>query len=166
MNAPIKTDEGITIRSLAREELNANEGDVRKAIDALTARLAADKRLMREVVADAVVIASETLVQHKMRDDRAAVVLSATRAKNGVIALANGLRSAILDFPLAGGIKLREASPDQVMQQVERYDSIGRDVMHKARWLQLIAQGVPRNKKIGEVITDERAQQLWDEASK
>ena len=87
MNAPIKTDEGITIRSLAREELNANEGDVRKAIDALTARLAADKRLMREVVADAVVIASETLVQHKMRDDRAAVVLSATRAKNSTASL-------------------------------------------------------------------------------
>ncbi len=165
MNAPLSIKEAVSIRSLAKEALADNNGDIVKAIDTLAERLVKDRKLMREIVSEAVMIASETMVRYGMRSDRSAIVLSATRARNGVIDLANGLRAALLDFPLSSGLRLRDATPDQVSEQIVRYDAIGRDVLHKSRWLSLIVQSVPRNKKIGSVITDQRAQELWEASS-
>jgi len=166
MNAPAKIEEQVSLRALARQALKDAGGKTKLAIDALTAQLMNDKRLMREVVAEAVVIASDDLVQHSMRATREAVVVSAAKARNGVAALANGIKFSILDFPLAGGVKLRDATPAEVTEQIDRYEAIGRDVTHKARWLRLVVQGVPRDRRIGDVISDERAQELWNEASK
>lgn len=164
MNTIAKVD--LSLRALARTALEQCGGNTAEATDAVAEILANDKRLARSVAAEAIALASYELVQHRMRDNRSAVVLSANRSRDGVAALANGIRAALLDFPLAGGMKLRDATPDEVTEQIDRYDAIGRDVSHKAKWLRLIVQSVPRNKLIGEVISDDRAQELWNEASK
>lgn len=156
----------ISIRSLAREALRDSDGRTKEAIDLLTKRLAEDKRLMREVVADAIVLASTDLIEGAMRDTRASVTYSASQARAGVVALANGIKFSILDFPLAGGVKLRDASPTQLKEQIDRYDAIGRDVTHKARWLRMVAKAVGNNPRVGDALDDDRAQQLWNEATK
>lgn len=167
MNAVLRLhDEEISLRSIARQALRDSSGKTKEAIDALVKRLQADKRLMREIVTQAIVTASTDLVEHQMRSDRQAVVVSAARARDGVMALANGIKFSILDFTLAGGLKLRDATPPQVNESIRRYESISRDVSQKARWLRLIVKGVPMDKRVGDVITEERAQELFDEASK
>ena len=167
MNAPVKIEEKNTLRGLARQALKAAGGDTKLAADALSEQLENDKALFRGIVADAVVIASYIFVEETMRSRRHTIANGAHRATRAdAEALARGIRSSVLDFPLTGGLKLRDATPDQVTEQIERYDAIGRDVTHKSRWLRLIVQSVPRDKKIGDVISDDRAQELWSEASK
>jgi hypothetical protein len=167
MNAQTPAIEApVSIRALARETLRECDGKTKDAIDLLTKKLASDKRLMREVVADAVVIASTELIEGAMRHTREAVTYSASQARAGVVALANGIKFAILDFPLAGGVKLRDATPAQVKEQIDRYDAIGRDVLHKARWLRLVAKATGHNQRVGDALDDDRAQHLWNEASK
>lgn len=168
MNAVIKLheDEEVSLRSIARQALRDNDGRTKEAIQTVVERLQADKRLMREVVAQAVVVAATELVNHHMHEERRAVMVSAARARDGVMALANGIKFSILDFTLDGGVKLRDATPDQVNKSADRYESIGRDVGQKARWLRLIVKGVPQGKRVGEVVSEKRAQELFDEASK
>lgn len=156
--------EPITIARLAREALSATDGNVRRATDALVERMAGDANLLREVIRAAVTDAVNLRVQAAHRHNRAAILRVTTGGRAGVEALAAGLTAAILDMPLARGVKLRDATREEVVEQAERYAAQASDMGHKARWLRLIAQAVPAGKRVGEVMTDERAAELHAEA--
>lgn len=166
MSAITKHQDSTDLRSLARDALTKSRGNTKRATDNLTLLLEEDKALLRAIVSDAIQIAAYYTVNHAMRHKRAAVVVSAEQSRSGVVALASGISASLLDFPLAGGLRLRNATASEVTDQIDRYDAIGRDVRRKARWLRLIVQSVPPNKKVGDVISDSRAQELWNEAAK
>lgn len=166
MGAITKHQDSPDLRSLARDALTKSRGNTKRATDNLTLLLEEDKALLRAIVSDAIQIAAYYTVNHAMRHKRAAVVVSAEQSRSGVVALASGISASLLDFPLAGGLRLRNATASEVAEQIDRYDAIGRDVRRKARWLRLIVQSVPPNKKVGDVISDDRAQELWNEAAK
>lgn len=70
----------------------------------------------------------------------------------------------LLMFPLPGGKKLGEASRQEISDAAGFYAQQAGDMAHKARWLQLIAQSVPADKTVGDVMTDERLRELQAEA--
>ena len=161
----ISEPQGVTLSGLAREELKRADGRIEMAIGALTERLSMDAALLKAIVRDAVSDAINLHVTKAMRQDRAAILDQTTRGKDAVIALANGLTRALLDMPLAGGLPLRDATRAQVLESSERYAATAKDAGHKAKWLQAIAQCVPDGKTVGEVLTDERAADLYRESA-
>jgi len=106
----VKSEPRPTMASLARAALRTAAGDTRKAIASLSKQLLKDERLLREVVGEAVMMATETAVRDRISIDRRTIMTSAANAKGDVLALANGVKRAILDFPLSNGITLRDAA--------------------------------------------------------
>lgn len=154
-----------TLSLLARQALAECGGNTEVAASVITADLMADRKLLRSVIESAIADAVAYRVEHSMRSHRATVISRATApGKSGVIALAKGISASLLDMPLANGVKLRDASRKQVMEQAHRYAALARDTGHKARWLTLIGQSIPSDKTVGEVLSDERATELWHAA--
>lgn len=163
--APLETAPA-TLPALAREHLRASSGNARAASASLLRTLLADRAALRAVieaaVRDAVVYRVESAVRHR----RAAVIASAERDRKGaVIALARGISASLLDMPLAGGVRLGDATRDQVTEQADRYEAISSDTGRKARWLRLIAQSVPPGRIVSDVMDADRAAELLQEAT-
>lgn len=170
--------QGYTLGGLVREALALNNGLVDQATVYLTERLLRDKGLLSSVIRDAVRLAVSSRVEHAICDDRVQIFKAAREVsgnrydtppqkptRGAVVALANGLGRALLDFPLSGGIALRDATREQVMAQANRYGSLATDASHKEKWLRAIGQSVPDGKLVGDVITDDRAAELFREAT-
>lgn len=160
------TDERVTLGALARESLDKASGDTTAATEALVARLLSSKALLRAVIANAVADAVSYRVEMSMRTRRRDIVAATTGpGRAGVVSLARGLTMALLDMPLANGVRLRDASRAQVVEQATRYERQAADMGRKARWLTIIAQSTPPDRKVGEVLTDARAAELWNEVA-
>lgn len=153
-----------TLESLAREEMDRADGDYEKACIALCARLRRDAPLLKSIVAHIMERLVKSAFRHLDRQERERIVRSANMSSAERMAvLAGGMTAALLDFPLRKGIKLRDATREQVMDQAEFYGSAGADMLHKHRWLTTLAQALPADKCVGEVITEDRAVELWQE---
>lgn len=164
--AALKEDlERISLANMAKAALRENAGDVKLAIAALVRTLNDQKHLIKEIVADAIYEAADTLVKQQNIGIRRALFNPNRIAKDTretVVALARGIKASLLDFPLSDGSKLRDATPDKVTPLLNHCETQGRDLMHKARWLRHIIQTVPAGQKIGDHVTDERAKELWE----
>lgn len=167
--ATVSENEEITLGGLARETLTKADGDTEKATDLLTKRLLKDRPLLRSIIHGAIRDAVVYRTNMAMRGDRYRIVhavpASPPPGREAVEALASGIRNALLDMPLAGGLRLRDANREQVSEQANRYAALAKDTGHKARWLTLIAQSVPDGKLVGDVMNDERAAELFREAA-
>lgn len=159
-----------TIHDIAREFLDDAGGITSVAIERLQQLIREDEALRIAIAADAVMAFAAQHIEKKMREDRAAIWTRAaqkgevTKPKTSVAALANGIRESILNFPLAGGIRLRDATREQVEEQAQRYAAASRDMGHKARWLSAIAQRVEPGQTVGECLSEDDALALHREA--
>lgn len=90
-----------------------------------------------------------------------AVVEQQQRAR--VVQLAAG---TLMMFPLPGGKRLGEATREEVAAAAEFYAKQSADMGAKANWLRLIGQSLPEGKKVAEILTDRRLQELQAEAAK
>lgn len=166
MAAAAKKVETPTIRDLARETLAECGNDAQQAIQKLTKRIMGDARLLKELAAEAVFRAVDEGVRGKIHNNRGTLVNAAHAGRSAVIALAGGIKASLLDFQLPDGKAIGDATPAEISPSIIRYEQYGRDAAHKAKWLTLMIQGVPRDKVVRDIITPERAQELWDEAAK
>lgn len=159
----------ITIYDLARHVLRDHDNDTTKATDALTRRLLKDKALLRSVINRVVRDAVQVHVEAGMRSFRHAIVrgslYDAQRMREGAEALARGVARSLLDFPLANGLKLGDATHEEVMEQAQRYASISADTGRKSRWLVLVGQSVPEGRRVRDVVSNGHAIELWQEAA-
>jgi hypothetical protein len=164
MNVAVKAEaaSALTLRAIASEALKKHDGNTTAAITEVIDRLLKDRHLLRELVAELVCQAARATVGEAHRSLRGNLSRAANR--DDVSALASGIGASLLDFPLSGGLLLRDATREQVLEQVSFYEKQGRDMLHKARWLQLVAQGVPESQKVGDSLTDARAVELWKES--
>jgi hypothetical protein len=72
----------------------------------------------------------------------------------------------LLDFPLAKGLKLRNATRPDILEQADIYAKTEKDAGKKRRWLTSIAYCLKNDKQIvGKVITEEKAKELLEEAA-
>ena len=159
--------EEATLRVLARETLDDADGDRRRALPALTARLRANKRLYKRLV--------DSLVEHACADELRHIIalnrskiweggkFGASDASERVRALA---RSNLLNFVLPNGKRLAHASRAECMECSEDYLKQGRTMCHLGRWLRLIGQSVPEGKMVHKALSEERLNELRSEAEK
>jgi|HigsolmetaAR206D_1030411.scaffolds.fasta_scaffold08616_2 hypothetical protein len=162
-----KPERRASLPTLAREALKDAGGDVAVAVEALIRTLTSDPAMLRSVVTEAVRTAVEVHVAASMRHDRKTITQSVRTGatRQSIEALASGMAVAMLNFPLANGLRLRDATLDDVTKQADRYEAFAADNSHKARWLRRIAAELPSGAKVGEVMTEERVRALYLETS-
>jgi hypothetical protein len=161
----------ITLGYLVREALDEVDGNVEKAASRVYYQLINDKALLKKLIEHTVKLAVAGRTASTNCDRRRSVIQAVERqnskpkdSKARVVALAQGISSCLLDMPLAGGLKLRNASAPELRQTIERYEKCAGNMMHKARWLRLILQSLPEGLHVGTIITEERAVELFEVA--
>lgn len=167
--------EDVTLASLVRAALDTFDGDADKASEYLFKKLLKDQSLLRQVIRSAIGYAVYHKTQETVRKGRSEIVnlayeaarMAGAKASKGpsrddVEAKARIVVAGLLDFPLAGGKKLRDATREEIAAQADRYEKQIKDEAHKARWLRLIEPIVPEGELAGEVLTEEQVQQLWN----
>lgn len=73
-----------------------------------------------------------------------------------------GVAAALLDFKLTGNKKLRDAERPEVVAMSENYFKQGRTCIHRAKWLQSVAQGLTDNKTVGQTYTEQQLQDMYN----
>ena len=159
-----------TLSAMAREALDDADNDVAKASEALKARLLTRPEVLDRIITEVVSVAVSTRVGGAMRSERRAIILGSMRqigggGRDAVRALSAVVGRSILDFPLAGGVRLRDATREQVIEQAALYERFAADQAHKARWLNAIAADVPPGAVVGTAITEARAAALLEETN-
>jgi hypothetical protein len=165
---------------LAHEALESNGGNVIAARDYLIDLLRKDRKLLASVLDDVLFAAVNERTLAAMRAKRKASVRQitidpqddeddddavTTKGRKSIHALASGvMRAELLDFPLKGGLLLRHATRDPILEQARMYEVSGKTDLHRAKWLNLVAQCLPKNKTVQDILTAERLDELWTEA--
>lgn len=147
---------------IARDCLKEASGDTRKAIAAMTEVLMKNRPLLQELIAPIVLSVAQAKVRQANIDARRHIIDRSPDGRRRMLALAGGLKVAMLDFPLSGGLLLRDATRQEVSDQAAMYEKSGSDMLRKSRWLMAIAQSIPDQKKVEDVITEERVVELWE----
>jgi hypothetical protein len=166
----LKTDTAAepSIASVASGCLDAADGDVMRATAIMVGKVTKDSVLYRVLMDPLVREACYAALTQACRRRRRTVwdvqPPSAETQRNTVVDLARGM--TLLDFPLPGGLRLRDASRDDVAAAAEFYLNQASDMAVKGRWLRLVAQAVPGKKKVGSVLSIERLEELKIEATK
>jgi hypothetical protein len=163
---PVPVD---TVASAARAALEEARGNVQDAARIFERRVRADLDLRVALTEPLLAGASYDAVRAASRGDRkrawAAPVerLVATRVSGAhrVVQLAAG---TLLMFPLPGGKKLGEATREEIATAAGFYDEQASDMSAKARWLRLVAQSLPGDRRAGEVLNEKRLRELQAEA--
>lgn len=156
-----------TLASVAREYLHDAGGDTAAASARLIKRIEKDAEFRTSVVAEAIADAAEIAVGTAMRHHRSAVWNGIVpKAKTSVVALANGITNALLDFPLKGGVRLRDATREQVLEQSHLYRTSAADMSAKHRFLAAVAKRVAPGKTVGDSLTEEQVRAMHERAVK
>lgn len=162
MNAPFtqKPD----LQSLAREALAKAEGKTDEAIKILDRRLRRDSALRQSLIEEAVRSAAKLAIVTSHHIERFAVVQGLKFGRAAVKSLATGLTRTILDYPLLDGTKLRDATHAELDRAIQDYATKASTNAHRARWLSAIRDLVPVQGKVSDVVDDDTAHRLWQEA--
>lgn len=167
MSAVAKVEQQVdTAYAAARQALERASGNQAKAIGIMANRVRKDRVLRDAVFEPLIEYACGQAINHALRQQRSGV-WNAPAAKPG---MSDGDRVRLLAagtlamFVLPGGQRLGEATRSQVADAAEFYGKQAEDMGHKSRWLRLVAQSVPDDKTVGDVLTDERLSALKDEA--
>jgi hypothetical protein len=154
-----------TIALVAREALDIAGGNALKATELMVERVESDGRLYRLLMDPLVRLACYNVVSQQIRSKRKAVYKtkqpSKKKAKASVAALAAG---NLLDFPLPGGLRLGEATRNDVAAAQAFYASQASDMGHKARWLGMVLHALPKGKKVKDAITPAKLEAFKVEA--
>lgn len=169
MSAEAQKVERMTLRGHAAVELSKAGGDVSTATAVLAARAMNDAAFLREYFEEVIKTASYEAVASCVRQERRAVWTTpqpTTKERRAqVVALAAGTVRTLHDFPLLGGLRLGDATREEVAEAAEFFGKQARDMAWKSRWLEHVAQSVPPGVKVAEVISAERLEELRQEVS-
>ncbi|WP_091739826.1 hypothetical protein [Phenylobacterium immobile] len=150
-------------------------GDMNKAADMLQIAVDQSPTLRSALLEPWVAQACREAIRRHLQDVRREVwtgtkshtagaskpeVMAEQRAR--VVQLAAG---TLLMFPLPGGRRLGEATREEVGAAAEFYSRQSADMGTKARWLRLIGQSLPDGKRVSDVLSDRRLEELQLEAT-
>lgn len=173
MAASAKPQRRDLVAEAARRALAEAAGDVRTASRRLEAAVRTDRQLRDELTEPLLVGACYDACRMACRGQRkrswappapAAATPRATdlsQSASRVVHLASG---TLTMFPLPGGRPLGEATRDEISAAAGFYETQAGDMATKARWLRLVAQSVPGERKAGEVLTERRLRELQEAA--
>lgn len=161
----------VTLHGLAVEYYRRADGRISEARAALLADLSGDKKLLAAVVTEAIASAiGHTMhglaTSHRNKIFKAATT-PASAGRANVIALATGMEAAMMDWPLANGLKLRNATRADLLDSIERYSAQAGALQTRAVWLEHVLQSLPDDDiTVGERLSEERLKELYGEVAK
>lgn len=169
MSAARKPADLDPISDAARAAYEANGGDLKKAVAAFEASVRGNRALrdalLEPLLADACYQAVARIIRTERRQvwspPAEKLVKSKVTGSHRVVQLAAG---TLLMFPLPGGKKLGEATREEISAAATFYEAQATDMGVKAKWLRLVAQSVPGEKKAGDVLNDRRLRELQEAA--
>lgn len=151
----------------AKRALVEAGGDVRRAADLLRDRAMEDRAFLDAHFGVLIRDAAYKAVAHCIRADRRVVWTTpqpTTQERSAqVAALASGTAQTLLDFALPGGKLLRNATRAEVAEAASFYAKQARDMSWKSRWLDHVAQSLPDGKRVADVLSPERLEELRQE---
>lgn len=154
-----------SLSSAARACLKQSDGLVAPATELLLSQIEADPDLREAIAAQAIESLAAETVAKQVRDERAATWAGRNNApKTNAGHLRNIMERYLLDFPLAGGLRLRDATRDAVESQALLYETAAQDMSRKGRWLRLIAAKVPEGRKVGDCLTEADVRAMQEDA--
>lgn len=173
MSKVIEITRDESLSSLAKQYLALNDGNTENAIDDLYAALLDDPRLLKKITTEAINEAVRSSVNYQHRKERAAIFNEREIKNVNTINVGGTLQRLVtfhqrllLDFPLSKGLKLRDATRQDVLEQIDIYARTEKDAGKKRRWLTSIAYCLKNDKQtVGKVITEEKAKELFEEAA-
>ena len=168
MSAVRELGNQVSLGSLAKDYLEEYDGDIVAARNALYDELDNNKFLLSLVAEQAIAEAVRNYVSLAHRRERSAIITSIAPRKLNIAAAVDDLkethRRMILDFPLAGGVKLREATKEQVVSQAEMYRKTEKNAARNRIWLEKIANVLKPGQIVGNFITEAKATKLFEES--
>ena len=163
-----KETEAEGVSQAARRALDEADGDPTRAAEILEERVRADQDLWRRLTDQLIRAACTSYVRSEVAAERRRIWRN--RAANPRNVIMDGKRRMerlaqenLMLFPLPGGMRLGEARRDEVSAAAGFYAGMTRDMAWKQRWLSLVAQSLPDDKAVGEVLTEERLRELQAE---
>lgn len=166
------------VADAARSAMDRAKGDLTAAAVAMEAAVRQDAKLREALTEPLLAGACMDAVRRIMHERRRSIwsgpkdsgivgrtppAVDVAGQASRVAQLAAG---TLLMFPLPGGKRLAEATRDDVTKAAGFYDAQAKDMGVKARWLSLIAQSIPADKTVGEVLTAKRLKELQAEAQR
>lgn len=159
-----------SLTDAARIALATADGEVRRATDLLYERAMTDQAFLDHHFREAIRTACYAAVSGCVRQERRAVFAmpqpTSPERRAQINALASGSIRSLMDFPLPGGKRLGDATRGEVSEAADAYGKQARDMAWKSRWLGHIAQSLPDGKRVADVLTDERLEELRAEVGK
>lgn len=155
---------------VAAEVLKEADGDVRKATEMMERRVRENRALRDALTEPLIAAACYDAVRGQIRALRKQVwtppVYSGASGapevqRSRVTALA---QSNLMMFSLPGGKPIARATLAELLKASEFYTEQGRDMVHKGRWLALVAARVPADKFVADALTEDDLRALKEEA--
>lgn len=169
INQPNNEAEEITISGVARGCFDKSGGDIQKAARLMVKEFRRDEKLLMLFSEHCIRLTCVEAVKTICRSERRSTWLPPNYDAGGngarVLALAKSNSEMLLDFPLWGGKKLRDATKDDVAESAAKWTAQGKDMMSKGRWLSLVASRVPEKKTVGQALTETELRKLHKEAT-
>lgn len=140
---------------IAEEIITKVGGNVKQAAEAMESRVLKDDALFKELMLPMVSRACYDFICDVVHSRRRSICDTVKRANDemaGSIALQNTARS-MLDFPLPGGLLLRDATRHDCVDAAVYYERQASDMFGKGRFLRSVAKRAG-NKSVGDSITE------------
>lgn len=177
MNDMTPVTEKVTVYSLARQYLKKAKNDTKKASALMIAAIMKDKAITAMIVADAIEVASKTAINSAIVNQRSNIMRIASsdfqrppapdnieRNKAMAESFARSMSGLLLDFPLRGGMLLRNATTVEIDITAEAYEKNSQTEAFRGRWLRMIQKRLPAGQRVGHVMTEDDLNLIHEEA--
>ena len=170
-----KVEKTLNLVQLASVAFEKCDGDVEDAVQYVIKEINSAPSKYESAIDEAILAGVTSVVSLQMRRRRAEIFYSTPKAPppakdvnvaKARVDIAKAAREMpmhkemVLDFPLAGGLKLRDATKEQVLEAAARYRSQASDHTKKAKWLESIAALVKPNRLVGDCVDEKTAEKL------
>lgn len=135
-----------TLYSLARETYEET-GNAERAVAKMLAHIEADQKLYRALAMDAIKIAATAAVQSVITQERRSIVsnLSPAPSTSTVRGYRLQAESAWMDYTLAGGLRLADATKGDILENVSARTKRLRTEQVEVAWLAAVASELSKN---------------------
>jgi hypothetical protein len=159
----------VSLYALAKNYLDDYDGSVHDATNALVEHLQSDPFALSVIVQEAVSEAVKTAVAYQHRKTREDVIRIYNKPHDVKAAVVLGQdvhRELLLNFPLEGGLLLRDAHREDVLKNASRYQRLAKTHAHRGLWLQAIANRMSDDTHcVKDILSENDVQRLYEEAS-
>lgn len=152
-----------TARELAQEAMDQCGGDVLVATELLEGMANNDADVWHALTADRLKTACYDACRGICRGERRVIWNSPGYDAGGKGERIKQHSATLMDWPLPGGKKLRDANKDDLLEAAGFYSAQASKMQAVSMWLERVADKV-KSKTVGQTLTDDQLRSLRDES--